>query len=117
VREILRRIGELPFDGGFHEIRVEGHGEEEITYHVMQLANAGLIQAVDLSSMDDVCWRPKHLTYAGEEFLLAAESDTVWKNAKGIGWQGSKTITLEGLKYALPLAVKALIPGVPELQS
>ena len=48
-----------------------------------------------------------------EEFLSAAESDTVCNKAKGIVLQASKTITLEGFKYALPLAVKALIPGVP----
>jgi hypothetical protein len=85
AREILQKIGELPFDGNFHEIQIEGHSGEEITYHVMQLANAGLIEAVDLSTFDGICWRPKHLTYAGEEFLAAAESNAVWDKAKSIG--------------------------------
>jgi hypothetical protein len=111
AREILQKIGELPFDGNFYEIQIEGHSEEEITYHVMQLANAGLIEAVDLSSFDGICWRPKHLTYAGEEFLAAAESNAVWEKAKSIVWQGTKTVTLEGLKLALPFAMKMLIPG------
>jgi hypothetical protein len=108
VRTLLQRIGELPFDGRFHDINVDGCSGEEISYHVMLLKEAGLIDAIDVGSQDGVCWRPKHLTYAGNEFLSAAESDTVWNNAKGILWKSTKTITLEGLKIALPLAVKAL---------
>jgi hypothetical protein len=108
ARSLLQRIGELPFDGRFHDVGVEGHSGEEISYHVMLLKEAGLIEAIDVGSHDGVCWRPKHLTYAGNEFLSAAESDTVWNNAKGILWKSTKTITLEGLKMALPLAVKSL---------
>jgi hypothetical protein len=77
----------------------------------MLLHQAGLIEAIDLSSLDSVCWRPKHLTYAGEEFLAAFESDSVWSKAKSIMSASAKTITLEGLKIALPLAIKALLPG------
>jgi predicted transcriptional regulator len=113
VRTLLKKIGDLPFDGGFHDVSVEGRSGEEISYHIMLLHQAGLIEAIDVGSHDGVCWRPKHLTYAGNEFLAAAESDTVWNKAKSIVWQSSKTITLEALKHALPLAVKALIPGAP----
>jgi hypothetical protein len=63
---------------------------------------------IRVGSHDSVCWRPKYLTHAGNEFLSAAESDTVWNNAKSILWKSTKTVTLEGLKMALPLAVKAL---------
>jgi hypothetical protein len=108
ARILLRKIGELPFDGRFHDVSIEGRSGEEISYHIMLLQEAGLIEATDVGSHDGVCWRPKHLTYAGNEFLSAAESDTVWNNAKGILWKSTKTITLEGLKMALPLAVKAL---------
>lgn len=109
ARTLLKKIGDLPFDGGFHDVQVEGHSGEEISYHIMLLDQAGLIEAVDLGSQDGVCWRPKQLTYAGNEFLSAAESDTVWNKAKALVWQSSKTITLEGLKMALPLAMKTLM--------
>ena len=111
ARTLLQKIGELPFDGGFHTVQIEGHSEEEISYHVMLLHAAGLIEATNVSSHDGVCWRPKYLTYAGNEFLAAAESDTVWHKAKSIVWAGTKTVTLEALKHALPLAMKALMPG------
>jgi uncharacterized protein DUF2513 len=82
VRTLLQKIADLPFDGRFDDVQIEGHSGEEISYHVMLLHQAGLIEAIDLGSHDGVCWRPKHLTYPGNEFLAAAESDTVWNKAK-----------------------------------
>jgi hypothetical protein len=92
-------------------VDIEGHSEEETSYHILLLQESGLVEAINLSSSDGVCWRPKWLTYAGNEFLAAAESDTVWKNAKGIVWTATKTITLEALKTALPIALKTLVLG------
>lgn len=111
ARELLQRISELPFDGDCHDVHVEGRSEEQISYHIMLLHEAGLIEAIDLSSFDGVCWRPKYLTYEGNEFLAAAESDTVWDNAKAMVWTATKTITVEALKAALPIAVKTLMSG------
>jgi hypothetical protein len=109
VREILIKIEELPFDGGFHDIAVDGRTGGEITYHVMILDEAGLIEAMDLSTMDGICWKPKRLTYAGHQFLDAARSDTVWKKATALAMKSTGTLTLEGLKVAIPMVVKALI--------
>jgi uncharacterized protein DUF2513 len=52
ARVLLQKIGELPFDGGFRTVRVEGHSEEETSYHTMLLHEAGLIEAVDVSSLE-----------------------------------------------------------------
>jgi len=68
VREVLIKIEELPFDLAFHDIAVDGRSDDEITYHVMILDEAGLIEAVDLSTMGGICWKPKRLTYAGHQF-------------------------------------------------
>jgi hypothetical protein len=113
ARTLLQKIGGLSFDGSFHTVEIEGHSEEEISYHVMVLHEAGLIKATDVSSYDGVCWRPNYLTYAGNEFLAAVESDTVWNKAKSIVRTSTKTITLEALKTALPIALKMLIAGNP----
>ena len=109
ARTLLQRIGDLPFDGTFHNVEVEGHSEEETSYHIMLLHQAGLIEATETSSLDGVCWSPKYLTYPGNEFLAAAESDTVWNKAKVIVRTSTKTITLEALKIALPIAMRALM--------
>lgn len=69
VREILMKIEDLPHTCGFHTIAVEGRHKGEISYHVLLLHEAGLIEAQNLTSQDGVDWKPKRLTYAGHEFL------------------------------------------------
>ena len=51
------------------------------------------------------------LSYDGHQFLDAARSDTVWQKAKSWTQKTTGTLTLEGLKLALPHVVKALIQG------
>jgi hypothetical protein len=70
------RPREVPFNGGFHDVAVNGRSRDEITYHVMLLDEAAFIEAEDLTTMDGVCWKPKRLTYTGHEFIDAARSDT-----------------------------------------
>jgi hypothetical protein len=109
VREVLLKVEELPFDGGFHDVAVDGRTDEEIYYHVMLLDEAGFIEAMNLTTNDGVCWKAMRLTYSGHEFLDAARSDTVWQKAKDWTLKSTGTLTLEGLKSALPHVVKALI--------
>jgi hypothetical protein len=111
-RDLLLKVEELPFDGRFHDVVVEGRSDEEITYHIMLLDEAGLIEAEDLSTLSGMCWKPKRLTYSGHEFLDAARSDTVWQKAKAWTMKTTGTVALEGLKLALPLVVKSLIEGL-----
>ena len=111
VREVLLKVEEMPFDGRFYDVNVEGCSDEVINYHVMLLNEAGLIEAIDLSNLGGPCWKPKRLTYSGHEFLDAARSDTVWQKAKAVTLKSAGTLTLEGLKIALPHVVKALIDG------
>lgn len=111
IRAILIEVEKLPLDPGFHDVSVPGYTEEEITYHVQLADEAGLIEAIDLSSNEGVCWKPKRLTYQGHEFLDAARSDTVWDKAKKMVLSATGTITLEGLKAALPQIVRKLVGG------
>ncbi len=111
VREVLLGIEEFPSFGPLIDLEIENYSDEQITYHVMLLNEAGLIEALDLSSHDGVCWKPRRLTYSGHEFLNAARSDTVWSKAKAVVLKSTGALTLEGLKIALPLVVKSLITG------
>lgn len=111
VRDILLAVEDLPFDGRFHEIDVDRRSQNEISYHVMLLHKAGLLEAIDLSTHDGVCWRPKTLTYMGHEFIDAARSDNVWSKAKSLLLSTTGTLTIEGLKSALPIVVQRLLAG------
>ena len=109
VRQILLKVEEFPFDGAFHDVEIEGRTENEIDYHVMLLHEAGLLEALDLSTLSGPCWKPTRLTYDGHQFLDAARSDTVFQKAKAWSLKSTGTLTLEGLKFALPHVVKRYV--------
>lgn len=105
----MLKTEDLPFDGCFHGIEVGGRSADEISYHVMLLHEAGFIEAEELTSHDGVCWKTKRLTHIGHEFLDAARSHTVWVKAKAMVMQATGTLTVEGLKMALPHVMKSLM--------
>lgn len=111
MRQILFEVEKWPFTGGFDTITIPNHSEPEISYHVSLLADAGLIEAIDVSSHDGVAWRPKHLTYAGHEFLDAARQDTTWNSAKEKVFKATGTITLEAQKTVLHAMMTKAITG------
>jgi hypothetical protein len=84
--------------------------EQEISYQVYLLADAGLIEAqpaaTTMSSTQK--WYPKHLTYAGHEFLDAARQDTRWNSAKDKVLNATGTLSLEALKTVLKMITKAI---------
>jgi hypothetical protein len=49
---------------------MEGHSREEISYHVLLLAEANLIKA-EISTRQTAEYKPKRLTWEGHEFLEA----------------------------------------------
>jgi hypothetical protein len=59
IRAVLIETEKLPDDGAFHDIAVEGLTGAVISNHVRLCAEAGLIDAQDLTTMDRVCWKPK----------------------------------------------------------
>ena len=62
----------------------EGYTDEQVYYHIMLLHEAGLVNAIDLSGMQDIQWIPQRLTWQGHEFLESARDNTTWNKAKEI---------------------------------
>jgi hypothetical protein len=110
ARHILTEMEAYPhFDQSYKTISLDSHTQEELSYHVRLLAQAGLIEAEDVSSMDGTAWNPVQLTNEGHEFLEAARNDTFWKKAKATALSGAGSLTLEGLKLALKMLVQQSI--------
>lgn len=83
VREILLKVEEQTDDPRKPaEIVIEGHSAEAISYHVMLLAEARLVEAVDFSHMTRHLWRPQRLTWAGHEFLDDVRDPEIWRRTK-----------------------------------
>ncbi len=101
VRKILLEIEEAPFSGGWLDFDLEGYDESELSYHTMLLDEAGLIEAIDLSSMNTVIWKPKHLTWEGHEFLEASRDESRWKKALTIMKEKGGGMAFDVLKGVL----------------
>ncbi len=61
-------------------------------------ADAGLVEAKELSTFGSSCWRVKGLTWAGHEFLDAARNDTVWNKTKEIVKDKGGSVPFEVVK-------------------
>ncbi len=112
ARQILFAIednDEAP--GGWIDLSIPNRSDEEVSYHVKILKDAGLIEAIDLSSSTSFDCKPQRLTWYGHEFLEAARSDTLWERAKtevmkqtsGLSLELLKMVLIESAKQALSL--------------
>jgi hypothetical protein len=108
-REILFEMEKQ--DGSERSIKVvvEGHTEEEINYHLRLLKDAGFIEASVLGTRFGAIVTPTRLTWSGHEFIEAARSSKVWDGAKAFVLKTTGTLTLEGLKLAIPHVLKNLM--------
>ena len=83
VREILLQLENSNAQPlGPAEIAIEGRTNTEVSYHIELLHEAGLLEARNWSSHSGHDWRAIRLTWWGHEFLDAARSDTIWREAK-----------------------------------
>ena len=111
AREIVLALEGHDSYTGFQNIGVEGYTEDQVSYHVMLLNEAGLIEAVDLSTMSGVSWKPVRLTWEGHEFLDASRDESRWSKAKsalakvggGLAYEVLKDFLISSMKQAVGL--------------
>jgi len=82
IRTILIEMerNESPNDQA--EIHADGYSDDQIVYHLKLLKEAGLIEAIDVSSFEGMAFIPRNLTWRGHEFLEAARNEGVWQMVK-----------------------------------
>ena len=102
-RIILRLTEELPEDKDcvdvFGSSELEGFTRTLIGYHVSLLQEAGLLKAMDFTTMN-YPWDlyPMHLTVAGHDFLEATRNDSTWNRTLELIKSKGGGMTLEILK-------------------
>ena len=104
VRKILVAIEDHSKAQGIVPLQLDGHSDDEVSYHVKLLAEGGLIEATNCSTMEGFCWRARQLKWDGHDFIEAIRDDSRWQRAKKWVLEAGKTITIE----TLMLAVKTL---------
>lgn len=101
VRKILFQVEETGQGQGWVDLEIPGYPPEQIAQHVRLLEEAGLVEALNLSTSNGFDYRPKRLTWAGHEFLDAARNDTVWSRTKEMVREKGGSIPFEVLKQLL----------------
>ena len=98
IRSILQKVEQDEDPSGLHkEINIEGYNQNQTSYHIKLLDDAGLLEAMDVSSMgkDRFRWWPGSLTWNGQEFLSVANDDSIWNKAKEKFMKPTMSFTVE----------------------
>ncbi len=110
VRKILLDVEES--DEGRHSaVTIEGLNDEMVSYHVKLVHQAGIIEAVDKTSLGRLCWHPTTLTWDGHEFLDAAMDESRWGTAKNTLLSKVGVLSFDLLKETLNQLAKGQLAG------
>jgi len=97
VRMILMRIEDSPLGWAARPFEFAGYTPEEVGYHAHIMAEDGLIEAADVTTMHSKGPEamPRALTSKGHDFLDLARDQQRWSRAKAIiGKVGSAPIAV-----------------------
>jgi hypothetical protein len=112
ARKILLELEQAPSFNQIVELKgifKENYSKDQVYYHVMLLAQAGLIDANEGGSFQESRWFPLHLTWEGHDFLEAAKDNARWQKAKKIMREKGGGIVFEVLKTLLVNLMKSQV--------
>jgi acyl-CoA synthetase (AMP-forming)/AMP-acid ligase II len=111
VRKILLEIEASPEDSwdSDEDFEIEGYDHETVMRHIGMLHEAGLVQALDASTMGGVAFIPRRLTWDGHEFLDAARNEQVWTRTKATIRQHGGSVPFEVMKALLVATGKSML--------
>ncbi|MCY3807944.1 MAG: DUF2513 domain-containing protein [Gemmatimonadetes bacterium] len=84
MRKILLAVEARPNPQSFDLVEIPGHQQEEVSYHVKLLGDAGYLDVYDRRALgpDGYRYAPSDLTNAGHDFLDGIRSKSIWEAAK-----------------------------------
>ncbi len=108
IRLILFEIDKQPPWSGPIDLDMANYSSEVVSYHVMLLEEASLLQAHRIKRGDSThveYWRPIRLTWQGYEFLEVIKDETRWNKVKqimekvgGFAYEIAKPIAIDLVK-------------------
>ena len=106
VRKIMLAAEQHEHGFAPRDLTIEGYSDEQVGYHCYLLGDAGLAEAIDITTRgsESPYAEIRHLTWAGHEFLDAAKDDTTWERAKqrlSSAGKSLQTVTLGVLQSLL----------------
>lgn len=114
ARRILFALEKKPLNEILSPEDIQDVSEQEVSYHIMLLAEAGLLKTIDGSSASDIYIFASRLTWEGHEFLDAARDDSRWEKAKKMVTEKGGGLAFDVLKEVLiKLMTQAVFGGNP----
>ena len=75
VRQLLKEIRQQSNNDKVLRLKIEGRTDEEVSYHIEIMAQAGLVRATPRSQGPvGSTWYPSSLTWDGQEFLTPLQT-------------------------------------------
>lgn len=111
VRAILLALEQLPdFKGQLRPEDIQGYNAALVTYHIMLIEEAGLIEAIVSQTMGGEAFAlGRRMTWAGHELLDAIRAPSMWNRIKRTALDKGLDLTLDViLAIAKKLAELAL---------
>lgn len=114
VREILLALERHERGQAPGKIEIPPYSEEQIGFHVMLMAEARLIKAIETTCHGDPSPKaiPSRLTWEGYEFLAASKDSNIWEKSKKTILGKVGALSFEVLKAYLMYEVKSKL-GLP----
>jgi hypothetical protein len=110
VRKILLKLEDTSYPEPDYKFTIEGFCNDDISYNVMLLSEANLIEAMNTSALGYFKWIPRRLTWAGHEFLDAARDNNRWEAAKKLIVEKGGNLAFDVIKSVLiSLMTKAVL--------
>ena len=83
VRKILFEIEKADGDPrDWIELEIDGYDQLTVCHHVAIMEEAGLVDAINLSTSDEYAVFPRRMTWDGQDFLAAVRKDSIWEKVK-----------------------------------
>ena len=112
IRLILIEVENNPDPQAWIDPEPVGYQPDEVSYHVMLMEQAGLLEGWNRSAIGVFRWSARNLTWRGHEFLEAAKDDTVWTRTKNTIGQLSPGIIFDLLEQVLFEEARATLERV-----
>ncbi|QLB18700.1 DUF2513 domain-containing protein [Mannheimia granulomatis] len=110
IRKILLKLEEKADSTSWLESTdIKGYDAKTVAYHYKLLNNAGLIEAIDISSLEEEDFSATSLTWQGHEFLDKIRNDSVWNKVKSTVQSKSLDLSFDVIKTVATKIITAMI--------
>lgn len=110
IRKILLKLEEKADSTSWlMSTDIQGYDFKTVAYHYKLLKNAGIIEALDISTMEEENFAALSLTWQGHEFLDKIRNDSVWNKVKSTVQSKSLDLSFDVIKQVATATISAML--------